>query len=228
MSMKSNSFSAMPSIETIGFGRASPPRAQWMPMRPPTSPSPTRTSGRPRRGTAPRPWRHAASRSASSRREGRRALPAVAQRHRLLAVVQVEAAQRAFAPRRRCRPAIEILARAAGPARSPARCAAAGASHGGATKIVLPLTCTVYCEAPTTVARMPSSELLDRAGPRPAMRGGSRRRARGPRSPKSALLAAVDVLGNAAREGDDVGLRARCASGSRRSSAAVSRESGVR
>src|SRR5207244_10959678 len=32
-----------------------------------------------------------------------------------------------------------------------------GTASSGETKMVLPLTCTVYCEAPITVARMPAT-----------------------------------------------------------------------
>ena len=57
-----------------------------------------------------------------------------------------------------------------------------GSASSGDTKIVLPLSCMVYCEAPTTVARMPSIE-GSRRGQKPSTRARISAASSGPRSP---------------------------------------------
>ena len=58
-----------------------------------------------------------------------------------------------------------------------------GRALWGETKIVLPLTCVVYCEAPMTVARMPWAGGSSR-GPQAATRWRISAASRLPRSPK--------------------------------------------
>ena len=78
-----------------------------------------------------------------------------------------------------------------------------GRTSTGLTKIVLPLTWIVYCEAPTTVARMPSIGRLDARAPRPHARPDRVGEARAEIA-EIGLLAAVDVFRDAAREGERV------------------------
>ena len=90
-----------------------------------------------------------------------------------------------------------------------------GNVSSGATKIVLPLTCIVYCEAPITVARMRASGRAS-GTPRCSARARISAASRRPRSPNDFRVAAVDVFGDAAGERDDVRSAPRRRSGARR------------
>ena len=71
----------------------------------------------------------------------------------------------------------------------------------GETKIVLPQTCVVYCEAPITVARMPSFEGSS-VGPQPSTRARISCASSDAEIAEGLRLAAVDVFGHAAGERD--------------------------
>ena len=143
--------------------RASSPRAGECRARPPTSPSPasTRSGGRARARRRVRRPRPAEGVEALERR---RAAPGHEHRDRV-----------SPSPRssRRSTPLIAVCDRC-GIDRVAVESARLGAITGtlrsgsasiGDTKIVLPLTCVVYCEAPTTVARMPSFAAFELRSP---------------------------------------------------------------
>ena len=149
---------------------------KWMPRSPPTSPSPASTIGKPRASTLVQVPTRRRGRTPSSRPKRRRAPP----RH--------EDRDRCFGPRE-----VEHAAAPYGSRRPPRRLSMVSPSSGksgamtgtiaqrqhiqrGDTKIVLPLTWVVYCDAPITVARMPCAGGSRRA-PQAATRRGSPRRA---------------------------------------------------
>ena len=68
--------------------------------------------------------------------------------------------------------------------RDDARRCAPGPASSGAMKMVLPLTCTVYWEAPMTVARMRALGSMT-SSPKSAMRRCTSSAINGPRSPKA-------------------------------------------